>query len=116
MYLYLARRDKMGARVVTVLEGPECPPIRLTDLKSLQLPVAISESVERILYENRMYWEPWIESADSYQALRKKLQARGFQGLYPSCKPIFDGTSLLSPPKADMKKHPEKKTMVTRKS
>jgi hypothetical protein len=115
-YLYLARRDKMGARVVTVLDGPQRPPIRLVDLESLKLPPTIHASVEKIIYDNRMYWEPWIESAEHYQELRKKLHARGFQGLYPSCKPLFDGTSFLLPPKADLKKHPKKKTMLTRKS
>lgn len=115
MYLYLARRDKMGARVVTVLDAPERPPTRLTDLKSLQLPAGMHDSIERIFHENRMYWEPWVESASDYAELRKKLQTRGFQRLYPSCKPMFDGTSLLLPPKVSMKKHPKKKTMVTKK-
>jgi hypothetical protein len=98
-----------------VLDGPETTPVRVTDLKSIQLPAAVFESVEKILYDNRMYWEPWIESAENYEALRQTLQKRGYSNLYPSCKPMFDGSSLLYPQTADMTKHPPKKTMVPRR-
>jgi hypothetical protein len=112
LYLYLARRDKKGARVVTVLEGPETSPVRVTDLKSLRLPPGMDGPVEQIVHENRMYWEPWIEAADSYQDLRASLQRRGYSNLYVSSKPIYDGTTLLNPPDADMSAHPRQKTMV----
>lgn len=115
MYLYLGRRDRKGARVVMVLDGPETTPVRVTDLKSIQLPAAVSESIEQIVYENRMHWEPWIESAESYEALRQKLHKRGYRDLYPSCKPLYDGSSLLYPPAADMAKLPPRKTMVPKR-
>lgn len=115
MYLYLGRRDRKGARVVMVLDGPETTPVRVTDLKSIQLPTAVFDSVERIIYDNRMYWEPWIESAESYEELKKSLHKRGYRDLYPSCKPLYDGSSLLYPHAADMAKHPPKKTMVPRR-
>jgi len=62
-----------------------------------------------------MHWEPWLESAESYQELRKALIKRGFKNLYTSSKPIYDGTSLLNPPDVSLKQHPKQKTMVRRK-
>jgi hypothetical protein len=116
MYLYLGRRDRKGARVVMVLDGPETHPVRITNLKSINLPDAVFNSVEKIVYDNRMYWEPWVESAESYEVLRQNLHKRGYSDLYPSCKPLYDGSSLLCPPVADMAKHPSKKTMVAKRS
>lgn len=115
MYLYLGRRDRKGVRVVMVLDGPETTPVRVTDLKSIQLPKAVSESVEKIVYDNRMYWEPWIESAENYEKLRQALHKRGYSNLYPSCKPLYDGSSLLCPPRADMTNHQPRKTMVPKR-
>lgn len=112
LYLYLARRDRKGARVVMVLEGPHTNPTRVTDLKSLQLPPGVFESVDQIVHDNRMYWEPWVEAADSYEDLKVSLHRRGYRDLYVSSKPLYDGSSLLSPHEADLSKHTSKKTMV----
>ncbi len=116
LYLYLGRRDKKGVRVVTVLEGPHTHPVRVTDLKSLQLPSGIYEAVDQIVHDNRMYYEPWIEAADSYEDLKVSLTRRGYRDLYVSSKPLFDGTSLLSPPGVSMSGHPRPRTMVGKKS
>lgn len=114
MYLYLARRDRKGARVVMVLDGEKTWPARVTDLKAIQLPDNIYASVEHIIHENRMYWEPWIESADSYEELKKSLIRRGYMDLYVSSKPLYDGSSLLYPPSADISSLPKQRTMITK--
>ncbi len=99
-----------------VLDGPSRDPIRLADLKSLQLPESVHNSVEQIIHDNRMYWEPWIESASNYKELRQNLQKRGYSGLYPSSKPLFDGSSLMFPHKINASKHPQRKAMVKKKT
>ena len=116
MYLYLARRDRKGARVVMVLDGPQSYPVRVKDLKSLGLPDVVHQSIEKIIYDNRMYWEPWIESSKNYESLRQSLYKRGYSDLYASNKPIYDGSSLLNPHPVDMSLHPQRKTMVAKKS
>ncbi len=115
MYLYLGRRDKKGVQIVTVLDGPKVSPTRLADLSVLNLPVQMAESVGQIIHDNRMYWEPWIESANSYMELRQALLKRGYRDLAISSRPIYEGTSLYSPPVADTSKVPPKKTMVAKK-
>lgn len=113
-YLYIARRDRKGARVIMVLDAPQINPTRVTDLKSIQLPAIVQDSVEQIIDENRMYWEPWIESAENYEELKLSLDKRGYRNLYVSSKPLYDGSSILSPPIANMSKHPSRKKMLSK--
>jgi hypothetical protein len=100
MYLYLGRRDRKGARVVMVLDGPETHPVRITNLKSINLPDAVFNSVEKIVYDNRMYWEPWVESAESYEVLRQNLHKRGYSDCttevhyFVRLSPIWQNTRL----------------------
>lgn len=114
MYLYLARRDRKGARVVMTLSGEKTWPARVTDLKAIQLPENITDAVSQIVYDNRMYWEPWIESAENYEELKKSLTRRGYSNLYASSKPLYDGSSLLYSPSADISSLPKQKTMIKR--
>jgi len=79
IYLYLARRDKKGLRLISVLDGPATPPVRLSNVKLLNLPRNMEGEVGRIVHDNRMYWEPWLESAASYEALKKSLRGRGYR-------------------------------------
>jgi len=79
IYLYLARRDKKGLRLISVLDGPETQPVRLRDVKLLNLPRNMEGEVARIVHDNRMYWEPWLESAASYEALKMALRTRGYR-------------------------------------
>lgn len=115
MYLYLGRRDKKGVQVVTVLDGPKLPPTRLIDLGALKLPSGMSEAVAQIIHDNRMFYEPWIESASSYQELRVALTKRGYCDLNLSSRPVYEGTSLYSPPPVDTSKMPTRKVMVSKK-
>ena len=78
LYLYLARRDKKGLRVISVFDGPETPPVRLQDVSLLHLPRHMEADISRAIHENRMYWEPWLETAESYEALKRSVRARGY--------------------------------------
>jgi hypothetical protein len=90
LYLYLAKRNKSQIKILSVLRGGECPPIRVTDVKKLSLPLSLTAKLEKQIHEDRMQWEPWIESAESYTALAKSLQKRGFKSL-PLCgSPMFE--------------------------
>jgi hypothetical protein len=90
MYLYLARRNKSQVRLLTILSGTEYPATRLTDVKKLGLPSGITAKLTAYIHENRMSWEPWIESAENFAELRKKLTARGFEGFPLSSSPVFE--------------------------
>ncbi len=94
IYLYLARRDRKGLKIVSVLDGPNTPAIRLQDVKLLNLPQNMEGEVGRIIYDNRMYWEAWLESADSYEELKKAARNRGYRGVPSHSNSMYLGDKL----------------------
>lgn len=89
VYLYLARRDKKGVKVMAILNGPEIAAGRLADLKKLALPPAMEQQVEQQIYADRMLWEPWLESAESFADLKRKMKDRGYTSLPLCSSPLF---------------------------
>jgi len=87
LFIYLARRDKKGVKVITTLMG-ECRPLRLNNIDLLRLPREWKLFITSIIHKNRMYWEPWIESASSFKQLKQKLRSRGYRNLPMSGEPI----------------------------
>jgi len=84
LYLYLARRDKKGLKIISIFphaEGTDFPPTRVQDIQNLNLPSTIEPNVSKAVHDNRMMWEPWIEAASSYQDLKASLKARGYSNL-----------------------------------
>lgn len=108
IYLYIARRDKKGMRLVAVLDGPVTSPVRLREVSLLNLPPHVEADVTRVIQENRMYWEPWLESAASYQDLKQAVRARGYTQV-----PVH--SNILCPAQlstANMASHPSATTMI----
>ena len=93
LYLYLLRRDKKGMKVLSIFRYKQCPPTRITDLSSLKLPQGLRSSIQKTVYDNRMLWEPWLESAESYQHLRESLKKRGIRNIPLPSTPMH----ILSP-------------------
>ena len=73
VYLYLARRDKKGMKVLATFNGPSYPATRVTDVASLSMSPELERKVSRTIHEDRMMWEPWIEGVRSYDELRQSL-------------------------------------------
>ena len=113
LYVYLVRRDKKGAQVLTILEGDSMP-VRLNDIKQLQLSSVLESEIAAIIHENRMMWEPWVESADSYVELRKCLRKRGYTNIALHGTPLYRQTDLYNLQKANTKKLPIKNSMLRR--
>ena len=78
IYLYLGRRDKKGVAILSVLHGPSVPPSRVPDIARLGLPRDLTARLKQSIHEERMYWEPWIEAADTYTDLVESLKKRGY--------------------------------------
>lgn len=88
IYLYLARRDKKGIKILSIFSGNDCMATRLNDIKSLSLPNALEVDMYNKIFENRMLWEPWIESADNYNKLKEQLKKRGYSNVPVNCSSI----------------------------
>ena len=91
VFLYLAKRDKTGVKVLAHLRSNKRLFGRVTNLKDLNLPQAWESRVEGIIHENRMLWEPWVETAESYQALKKAMLSRGYTALPSHSMPVIRG-------------------------
>lgn len=61
----------------------DCHPTRLTD--QLKLP----ESIKDKIYDNRMFWEPWVEGADTLAKLFINLKKRGYANLPVKTNPTL---------------------------
>jgi hypothetical protein len=50
-------------------------------LSSLELPKNWKNQIERVIYQNRMLYEPRMETADTFQDLKSRLKERGYHSL-----------------------------------
>lgn len=91
LYLYLARRDKAGIRILARLKSTDRLPIILNEagLSSLQLSPSWYKEISQIIYESRMLWEPWIQSVTTFEDFRNSLKKRGYTNIPVSSQPEF---------------------------
>jgi hypothetical protein len=113
LYLYLAKRDKTGVRVLAIVKTQPRLATRLQDINSLNLPANWIPQIEQIIYDNRMMWEPWIETANSFSVLKQSLKNRGYTNLPLNGSPEFIAYNIQSPV-INISAIPKKNTMVRR--
>ena len=90
LYIYLAQRNKKGIKILTVLNGEACPPTKLPDITAIGLPANFSKKLAKEIYDHRMRWEPWVESAENFAALKAALKKRGYSDLPFCSSPQFE--------------------------
>lgn len=77
-YLYLAKRDKKGIKLIIRLYSPKELVSRIVDVKFLGLPRDLEKNIEKIVQDNKMDWELWLATVNSYDELKKLLRKRGY--------------------------------------
>ena len=111
IYLYLAKRDKTGIRILAKVRGQQQLPSRIGDIKTLNMPQDWTTNISQIILTSKMMWEPWIQSADSYEDLRNALKSRGFSNIPVS--PILEfSPANVQTPLINSSNLPNRKTMV----
>lgn len=116
LYLYLGRRDKKGIRIIAKLTGRTLLPTRIDDagLLSLALPEAWYNQIHQIIYDNRMLWEPWLQSwSGTFEELRTSLKARGYTNIPVSAQPEFTASTITNQ-YVNISYLPQRKTMLRR--
>lgn len=111
LYLYLARRDKVGIRILAKFQGRNQLAVRLEDISGLQLPDNWQAKLTQIIYDARMMWEPWIESAEDFDELRQKFKIRGYSQIPVTGQPEFTISSIQTPT-INVSNLPKKTTMI----
>jgi hypothetical protein len=114
IWLYLARRDKTGMEILTVLKGRRQLAVRVKDLLVLNLPPSWYVEIQRKVEEKKMLWEPFVESAADFDTLRENLKKRGYTNLPVNGQPLFRWN--VKPPEVNVNRLPEVKKMVQRGS
>lgn len=114
--MYLTKRDKTGVRFLSQFKGQEdIPVVRVKDLNVLNLPDTYTQKLSEIIYDSRMQWEPWIESAESFDEVKKKIKKRGYTNIPISFSPEFGGSNIALVPEVYTANLEKSKTMLRRR-
>lgn len=91
-YVYLSHRDKKGIKLLGSLECVQSIYQKINDISDLKLPKDIEKDISDMVFENRMKWDLWIETAKDYIELETKLKNRGFRELPRYSTPAYNFT------------------------
>lgn len=84
VWVYLTQRNKKGVRFLSQFKGKEAiSPTRMSDFSNLGLQVNYVQQLDQVVYDSRLLWESWIETAESFDEMTTKLKKeRLFQSPY----------------------------------
>ena len=115
LYLYLANRNKNGIQLVTVLRGEKKVLAKIKEVETLKLPLLTERKINKIILDNRMQYELWMESADSFADLTKKLKARGYKSIPTGVKFLLETGNYGKAPVAHTKEFNNRKIMMKKR-
>lgn len=82
LFIYLARLDRKGIKVLAnFVYSQKVHPTRVQDIKNLVVGQNLPQTIYQQIHENRMNYELYVESAESFQELKKSLSNRGYSHL-----------------------------------
>lgn len=61
----------------------------IDDIKDLNLPDIYTGNLQKTVHENRLLWEVWIESAESFSEFHDNLYKRGYFNIPYRCSPLY---------------------------
>lgn len=115
IWLYMAKRDKKGVYILARLKGRYQSRVKVTDIEVLNLPKNWEIEIKKIIKEDRMNWEPFVESADTFDDLKELLKKRGYTRLPVNGQALFPKKSVdITSPYVDVNRLPSSKTMIRR--
>lgn len=116
VWVYLTKRNKEGVRFIAQFKGnEEISPTRITDFSNLGLDVSYVNQLMNVVYEARLLWEAWIETGDSFDAMKAKIKKRGYTNLPISFLPEVGGNNFLSSPTIYTRNFNKTKIMTRKK-
>ena len=116
IWVYLTKRDKKGIRFLSEFKGKEeIPPTRITDFSNLGLQANYIQQLDQVIYESRLLWESWMESADSFDEITTKLKRRGYSNLPISFIPEIGSNNFALAPVINTYEIEKTKLMLRKK-
>ena len=97
LYLYLARRDKQGVRIISKFISRPQNLTLVTDenIANLFIPSNYLNDIKQKIYESRMLWECWVETCDTFENFKVLLSKRGYSNIPISPRPEIN-TSFIT--------------------
>ena len=115
LYLYLASRNKKGIKLITVLQSREIVNAPVKDLSELQLTKTWESQIAQIIHDNRMLYEPRMETAKDYNELRERLKHRGYTNVPMGVVPALHLQAYKIAPTANTSSCKVRKVMLRKK-
>jgi hypothetical protein len=112
LYLYLARRDKKSVQILARFLSTPISTARIdeSNISLIGMPTTILPAVQQEIYDNRMLWQAWLETADSYESFRVRLTKSGYTNIPLSSQPKFFISTVKVFPKFSAKQTMVQKT------
>lgn len=97
LYIYLLKRDKTEVKILAKIpSNGDQSSTRIDKVDFLNLNLNATKKINQSIYENRMLWEPWIETFYSYLELKTKLKKRGLKKFPLSGEPqVYKSNEIL---------------------
>ena len=113
LYLYLARRDKKSVRILAKFLSTSISTVRIDDsnISLIRMPNSLLPTVQQEIYDNRMLWQAWLETAESYESFRIRLAKSGHTNIPLSSQPKFFMSTVKVFPKFSVKQIMVQKTL-----
>jgi hypothetical protein len=91
LYLYLARRDKKSVQILAKFLSTPISTTRINEdnISLIGIPIRILPAIQQEIYDNRMLWQAWLETANSYESFRTRLTKSGYVNIPLSSQPKF---------------------------
>lgn len=109
LWLYLGRRDKKGVQILAKLLCRDLSPIKLSNIKVLSLPSSWEGKLSDMIEQNKIYWEPWLQTNDTFEDLASNLKIRGYSQLPANGQPMI---SIIPKLIVNVNNFPKQKIMV----
>jgi len=84
-------------------------------LRTFDLPPVWQREIQQIIHDNRMLYEPIMESANNYNELRERLKVRGYTNLPMGASQMINVLKYGRPPSANVSSVKSRKIMLQKR-
>lgn len=89
LWLYLAKRNKKGVQIIAQFLSRDLNPTKLDNIKRLALPESWEGKIFQYIEDNKMYWEPWLQTGMDFNDLQNNLKNRGYSNIPVNGRPMI---------------------------
>lgn len=95
LWLYLAKRDKKGIQILAKFLSRELSPTKLDSIRKLTLPLSWESRIFDYIEQNKINWEPWVQTETNFEALKAQLKKRGYSDIPSNGQPMIPIAPIL---------------------